>query len=113
MHDFWQLNVADVVKGFFLLVGMMGSAWVFTWKMGQMHGENIQKISGLTDAIGEHGIIQREHTQELSHLKSLAESSQTRLRLLEEEMRDNRGRPFIDMSPETGGKPPEHSRRKL
>lgn len=92
MNPFLQITAGQVLVGACSLLGMLGSAWMFTWKMGLMHGENATKMDALSvDLLETSGLI-RHHDQEITSLRELAESSQQRLRLLEEEMRDNRKR---------------------
>lgn len=92
MNPFWQITAGQLLTGASAIIGMIGSAWIFTWKMGQMHGQNIAKIDGLSEAFREQVQLSQHHEQEIKSLRELAESSQQRLRLLEEEMRDNRKR---------------------
>lgn len=90
--QFWQMTAGQAFTGLCAVIGMIGSAWIFTWKMGQMHGQNLATIGGLADDIKQQVELVRHHGDELNQLRALAESSQERLRLLEEEMRDNRKR---------------------
>lgn len=90
--QFWQITAGQLTTGLCALIGMIGSAWIFSWKMGQMHGQNLEKIDGLTKGINALAELVAHHAAEINELKSLAHSSQERLRLIEEENRDNRKR---------------------
>lgn len=73
-------------------LGGIGGAWIFSWRMGLMHGQNIQKIDDIAKDMRAQGLLAQHHEEEIKSLRELAKSSSERLRLLEEEMRDNRHR---------------------
>lgn len=89
---FWQVNAGQIIVGLGTLLGGIGGAWIFSWKMGLMHGQNIEKIDGLGKDMKAQIALAEHHEEEIKSLRELARSSSERLRLLEEEMRDNRKR---------------------
>lgn len=95
--QFWQIDAGQIAVGLGTVLGGIGGAWIFSWKMGLMHGQNIQKIDGLARDVRAQTLLAQHHEEEIKSLRELARSSSERLRLLEEEMRDNRKRGDRDL----------------
>lgn len=89
---FWQINAGQLLTALGWAAGSIGGALIFSWKMAQMHGQNTERMDNLIKGVNDYTSLVNHLREEINELKSLAHTSQARLSLVEQELRDNRKR---------------------
>ena len=86
--SFWQVNIGQLIVS----VGMFGSAVLFVWRTAALHGQHVEQMRSLNAKVDEHEETSKEHGEAIDKLSRLADVSEKRLELIEQELRDRRNR---------------------